>query len=186
MTLETELQSAVEFVKYFGPIFQIAYVERDFEKAILSWNFLGVGPFFVADHVDVPYEYLGQKLEAKLTLAFSYWGDMQIEIIQQYDDGPSVYRKWMDGSQSGIHHFCVLVDDIAEIRQRCNGAGLRIEQQMSTASAEVFYAKMPHESSHYLEFAQFAPNSGPLFDKIKHECAIWDGTNPIRSLSDFI
>lgn len=186
MNIKKELLPSARFIKDLGPIFQVAYVEVDFEKAVSSWNALGVGPFFVADHVKVPYDYQGQNLEAELTLAFSYWGDMQIEIIQQHDYLPSVYRKWMDGSQSGIHHVCILVDDIDDIRERCTGAGLRIDQQMSTASADVIYTQMPHDGSHYVEFAQYAPGTGALFERIRDECARWDGTNPIRSLSEFI
>jgi methylmalonyl-CoA/ethylmalonyl-CoA epimerase len=186
MNIERELPTSVHFIKDMGPIFQVAYVEVDFERAVSSWAALGVGPFFAAQHVKVPYDYHGKKLEAELTLAFSYWGDMQIEIIQQHDDVPSVYREWMDGSQSGIHHVCILVDDIADIRGRCAGAGLRIDQQTSTASADIIYTRMPHGGSHFVEFAQYAPGTGALFEKIKNECASWDGTNPIRALGDFI
>ncbi|WP_170234963.1 VOC family protein [Croceicoccus sediminis] len=186
MTSGSTPQTNGHFIKDLGPIFQVAYVEKDFREAIGRWNALGVGPFFVIERVPVPNIYKGQEREATLTLAFSYWGDMQVEIIQQYDEGPSVYRDWMDGSQAGIHHVCILVDDMAGIPERCAREGLSVEQEMKTASAHVIYARMHEGASHYVEFAQYAPGTGPLFDRIRDVCANWDGSDPIRSLGDFI
>ena len=109
----------------FYPIFQYAYYVNDVEKAALKWHRLyGAGPFaFVPHHKTDKFEYRGTKQEADVTYGFGYLGDIQIQLIQQHDETPSIYRDMYQAGQEGFHHMACLVNDFAAARMRMHDLG---------------------------------------------------------------
>lgn len=102
------------------PIFQFAYVVDDLEAAAARWAAtVGAGPFFVTEHHRGDrFEYRGQQIEADVSYAFGYSGSAQIQLIQQHDDTPSIYRDLYAAGEEGHHHTAFLVHDYAAERQR--------------------------------------------------------------------
>ena len=78
-------------------IMQFSYVVRDLDAAIEHWaGNLQVGPFFVAPHV--PYTrclYRGTPTDLDMSVAIAYTGDTQIELVQQHNDAPSIFRDFL-------------------------------------------------------------------------------------------
>ena len=76
------------------PLFQYAYFVNDLETSINKWAKLYyAGPFSVTPHhVTDKFHYRGQDVEADVSYAFGYLGDMMIQFIQQHDNTPSIYR----------------------------------------------------------------------------------------------
>ena len=33
-------------------------------------------------------------------------------MIRQHNDAPSIYKAWRDEGREGLHHVCILVDDL--------------------------------------------------------------------------
>jgi hypothetical protein len=93
-----------------GPIMQIAYVPTDFDAAIDYWTqVLGVGPFFLWEHVAVDHlQYRGARSTPDFSVALSYWGDLQIELIRQDNDARSIYRDW---NSNALHHVQIVAPD---------------------------------------------------------------------------
>ena len=84
-------------------------------SAIDHWLARGVGPFFIEEHIEPPGEFDGERIQTDLSAAFAYSGDQQIEVIQQFDDSPTIYREYLEMNPGGgLHHVAVWVDDIAE------------------------------------------------------------------------
>ena len=112
-------------------MFQLAYVPADFDAALKFWiETVGAGPFWALDHVkldDLTYE--GAPADVDFSMAIGYWGELQIELIRQHNDAPSIYKAWRDEGREGLHHVCILVDDMAQrprgLRggRRAGGAG---------------------------------------------------------------
>lgn len=92
---------------WFGPARQIGFVVRDLDRALRCWTeTLGVGPFFVTrNYTPDNYRYRGKPSPGPLmSFAFGNSGDLQVELIEQHDDRPSVYREFLDAGREGFHH----------------------------------------------------------------------------------
>ena len=77
-------------------IMQMAYVPGDFEKAFKLWTRrIGAGPFFSLEHVKLEHgRYRGEPVEIDFSIMLGYWGDMQIELIPQHNQAPSIFKDW--------------------------------------------------------------------------------------------
>ena len=99
-------------------LFQHAYLVEDLERSIHSWSDLfGAGPFIVAPHHKTDkFAFRGTATEADVSYAFGYLGDLMIQLIQQHDDQPSIYRDMYATGEAGFHHVAYLVSDFPRAR----------------------------------------------------------------------
>ena len=72
------------------------------------------------------FAYRGRDVEADVSYAFGYLGDMMIQFIEQHDDKPSIYRDMYTNGEEGFHHVAYLVSDFAGERQRWLDMGYEI------------------------------------------------------------
>src|SRR6478735_1888544 len=112
-----------------GPIRQFAYVVTDIDESMSRWASVGVGPWFVMRSMPMPgTTYRGEISEPIITMALSNSGDMQIELIQQHNNAPSIYREFLDVGRSGMHHVAYWSEDFDGTMARANAAGYRTAQ----------------------------------------------------------
>ena len=83
------------------------------EEAIAAYEALG---FEVADRHDVPSE--------KVRTAFLPIGESTLELLEPTEPD-SVIAKFL-GKRAGIHHICVLVDDIEAALRELDERGVRL------------------------------------------------------------
>jgi hypothetical protein len=108
----------------FGPVIQQGYVVPDIDEAIRHWLARGVGPFFIEAHIRPKGHYDNQPIQPDLSAAFAYSGDQQIEVIQQHDDTPTIYRDYLaDRPDGGLQHLAAWVDDIPDTLTGLEDAG---------------------------------------------------------------
>ncbi len=107
------------------PFFQIAYLVNDLEASINAWAKLHyAGPFVIAPHhVTDTFHYRGQPIEADVSYAFGYLGDMMIQFIQQHDEKPSIYRDMYKAGEEGFHHVGIITHDFEAEYQRMQDLG---------------------------------------------------------------
>ena len=76
----------------FGKVCQNGYVVRDIADAMKFWTeVLRVGPFFYVPSVKIDwYRYKGRESPLEMSVALANSGDLQIELIQQRNDAPSL------------------------------------------------------------------------------------------------
>jgi hypothetical protein len=88
-------------------VIQMCYLVPDIQAAMQTWvQKLRVGPWFLLDHfTGTDPQYRGQDSKADVSLAMSFAGHMNIELIQPNDEHPSVYREWIDRKGYGFHHW---------------------------------------------------------------------------------
>jgi hypothetical protein len=97
----------------FDGIMQYAYIVPDLRQAMEDYTErLGIGPWFLTERFSPPeMKYRGQPTNPDVTIAMTYSGGMNIELIQQRDDTPSVYHETRQKRGFGFHHFGVTTED---------------------------------------------------------------------------
>ena len=171
--------------RIFGAIRQNGYVVRDLEAAMQHWTEkLGVGPFFVLDRMSDPsFRYRGEPTAAVVSLALANSGPLQIELIQQHDDEPSVYREFLDAGREGLHHVGVYSERMDDDLDRLAAAGYEVVH--SGAPGEgcrfVYYATEAHPGT-FVELIETSGPTGALFDAVARAAQGWSGDHPIRRL----
>jgi methylmalonyl-CoA/ethylmalonyl-CoA epimerase len=106
---------------------------------------------------------------------------MQIELIRQENDAPSIYR---DARGGALHHSCILTDDIAKAKNIAARVGARILTAAKVGDdGAVIYLDTGNGPGSILEILQPASGSQALFDMIKAASIDWDGSEPVRRLS---
>lgn len=169
-------------ISAIGPVMQIAFVPDDFDAAIRHWTqTMGVGPFFLIENIQLgEMRYLGEPSDCLFSIAIAYWGDMQVELIRQENDVPSIYR----GQEGGaLHHTCVLTDDIQKARRIAEQSGARILVEGNVApDGAVLYVDTGGGPGSIVEILQMASGSDGLFAMIKAASVNWDGSDPLRKL----
>lgn len=165
-----------------GTICQIAYCPRDFDAALRFWTEkMGVGPFFRRGPLCFPgLLYRGQPSDISFNMAIGYWGDIQIELIEQLNDAPSIYRDWTDRGLEGVHHVCITVDDVAAARAFCVERGYSIEQELYYPGGGAIYVDAGGGPGTLTEIVQLSPEQASRFEFYREAARNWDGTDPVR------
>lgn len=172
-------------IAQLGHLMQLAYVPADFEGALKFWTAtIGAGPFFAIDHVKLERVlYRGQSSDIDFSMMLGYWGDMQIELIRQHNDAPSIFKAWRDEGGRGLHHVCVLVDDMANARTVCGDAGVKVAQEaLVPGGGEVIYVDTQGGPASFVELLNPAPGTREFFKMMRDAHRDWDGEKPVRRL----
>jgi methylmalonyl-CoA/ethylmalonyl-CoA epimerase len=168
-----------------GPVMQMAYVPKDFDAAIAHWTEnMGVGPFFLIENVQLAnMRFLGEPSAAVFTVALSYWGDMQIELIRPENDAPFIFHGEYLPSDGAVHHISLITDDMdkALAIAKASGATLLVEGDVSPQSKAVYLDRGIGPGG-IIEIVCFAEEHLAFFEMVRQSCANWDGSDPIRRL----
>jgi hypothetical protein len=169
-----------------GPIMQHGYVVLDAARAAREWaEQLGVGPFYLTESDMDNYVFHGKPVKLRLRIAFSYWGNDQIELIQQVSAEESLYSQSIRTAPGKLNHMAVRVDDIdAAIRDL--GAEKRVGHRGGGGDVEWAYLENYMPDGSHLELMRVAPRMLGMFEGVKAVCRAWDGTNPVRGAQDMM
>ncbi len=167
-----------------GAIMQLAYVPADFDAALQHWIGLGAGPFFALDHVKLDnVKYKGEASNIDFSMVIGYWGDLQIELIRQHNDAPSIYKAWRDEGREGLHHVCLLTDDMAAARAACAAAGAVVVQEGDVpGGGSVIYVDTGGGPGTMVEILKPSEGGPQFFAFMRETHRTWDGSDPIRKL----
>lgn len=168
------------YAQKLGPLVQLGFVVPDLNAAIEAWLTRGVGPFFELSHVDLTETlYRGEPTTLDMSVAFAYAGDTQIELIEQHDASPSVYRDFLRARPSGgLHHIAHLCDDFDTVLATTTP----LQLMTSKGSGRFAYFEPDALTGHYLELLEATPPLRMLFAHAKGASVSWDGTAPRRKL----
>ena len=166
----------------FGEIRQNGYVVRDVEAAMRHWTeVLGVGPFFYFERVPIEdFRYRGAASPLEVSIALANSGPLQIELIQQRNDAPSMYRDFLAAGHEGLQHVAYWTEafdtDLERLRE------LEIGQSGAVGGADgrfVYFATESHPGT-VVELSEISGAKGRFFSRIRDAAATWDGSDPIR------
>ncbi|MBI4768237.1 MAG: VOC family protein [Deltaproteobacteria bacterium] len=166
-----------------GPVRQVGYVVKDIEKGIQEWLNLGVGPWFYAEKVSVQdFQYMGKSSDMQMSVALSNSGYMQIELIQQRDETPSLYRDFLQTCGEGIHHVSHWVEDFDEKSKTLFDLGYTIGHSGNIGRKNGRFAYFLNEKlpGTIIEISEMSGFKEKYFKSIAETCLDWDGSDPIR------
>jgi len=170
--------------RIFGAIRQNGYVVRDIRAAMDHWiNVLGVGPWFYIDRVRTDYfRHRGESSDVEMSIALANSGDLQIELIQQRNDAPSMYREFLDSGREGLQHVAYWTKDYPALYERALSLGYRIghEGQISGEQGRFAYFDTGAHPGTVIEISDISGGKGRFFERVKEAAASWDGLEPIR------
>ncbi len=164
-------------------IMQMAYVVKDIRAAIGEWiSRLNVGPWFLLDHfTGVDPVYRGQPSKADITIAMSFAGHMNIELIQPNDDHPSVYKELIDRSGYGFHHWGVATADFGTDLARYEAKGMNVAFRLGVPTGgEVAYLETQGALPGFVELIETSPPMERVFSGFYGAALSWDGRDPVR------
>lgn len=172
--------------RHFGPIRQNGYVVRDLKSAMDHWvNVHGVGPWFYVEKVKTDYfRHRGQDSDMTMSVALANSGDLQIELIQQTNDAPSMYKEFLDSGREGLQHVAYWSTDFQKAYDEIKARGHAVvhEGQIGGEQGRFAYFDTENHSGTVLELSDISGPKGKFFEHIRQVALDWDGSDPIRTV----
>lgn len=171
--------------RFFGGARQVGFVVRDIEKAMAHWQgVLGVGPWYYKEEVGTTeFRYFGKPSALpRMSIALANSGDLQIELIQQRNDAPSLYLDSLKRCGEGAQHIAYWTEDrFDEWSARLLEAGY-VEGHGGQMGNRGRFAYFVHADlpSGMIELSELTGGKGDYFKLIADASNGWDGSNPIR------
>jgi len=172
--------------RLFGPVMQNAFVVTDLDAALDHWTrVMGVGPFFVFERVEfAELWYKGQSaLDIDLTVAIGYWGSVQIELIRQRNDVPSIYTDFPARRMGGLQHMGVITESVSRDLVRLQDAGIEaVQYGITTGGLRFAYVSTNQHPGGMIELIESNPRMLKFFAKMQAAAQEWDGSEPVRRI----
>ncbi len=172
--------------RVFGAIRQNGYVVRDVRAAMAHWiNVLGVGPWFYFDRVKIDYfRHRGEPSNLEMSIALANSGDLQIELIQQRNDAPSMYKEFLGSGREGLQHVAYWTMDYQALYDRALSLGYRVghEGQIGGEQGRFAYFDTEAHPGTVIEISDISGPKGKFFELVRQAAIGWDGADPIREL----
>ncbi|MDP6342669.1 MAG: VOC family protein [Alphaproteobacteria bacterium] len=166
----------------FGPLRQMGYVVRDIDAAMRHWiEVCQVGPWFYIDKLAmVDFRYRGSPSAPHLSIALANSGDVQLELIQQRDEAPTMYQDFLGRGHEGLQHFSTWPENYDEIYERALAAGYTAGQEADSPRGRFVYFLQEGHPGTVIEMAHLTEARARIFDGVRQAAIEWDGSEPIR------
>ena len=172
--------------RHFGAIRQNGYVVRDIDAAMKHWiEVLGVGPFYYIDRAPIEnFRYYGEPSEMTASIALANSGPLQIELIQQRNDAPSMYRDFLAAGHEGLQHVAYWTESFDEDFERAQALGYRVAQsgEVGGPNGRMVYFDTESHPGTVVELSEISGEKGKTFKMIAEKARNWDGSDPIRRI----
>jgi hypothetical protein len=164
--------------------FQLGFLVDDLLGAAATWaRVFGVGPFHVLPVVDQHATYRGKANTVTLQVAVAQAGPVQIELVRQHCDRPSIFREWRRGRVSGLHQLCTVTRDYDGKKAHYERLGYELAAESQNGSFRVAYFDTAADFGFFTEVVEETPGFLARLQGISRTCAAWDGTDPVRLLT---
>lgn len=179
--------------RMFGPVRQNGYVVRDIRAALRHWTgAVGVGPWFLVERAPIrDFRYRGAPSPVELSIALANSGGLQLELIEQRNDAPSMYRDFLDAGHEGLQHIAFWTERFAEDKARALAAGYRVGHEGVTGAYGpfVYFDTDRGPGAHpgtAIELSDTGGAKARLFAHIAAAADGWDGTDPVRPFPEAV
>ena len=170
-----------------GAVRQNGYVVRDVEAAMEHWiKVLGVGPFYYIEKVPIDwFKHRGVEQDIQLSIAMANAGDLQIELIQQRNNAPSMYLEFLDAHGEGMQHMAWWSTTYQQDYDAALARGLTIghEGQINGPQGRFAYFETELHPGTVMELSDISGGKGKFFEHIKNAATGWDGSRGIRPIT---
>ena len=167
-----------------GPIRQIGYVVTDLDRALHSWVGLGVGPWYVIRNLPQRVTYRGEPCEITLSLALANSGDLQVELIHQHGDTPSIFTEFLAARGEGFHQLAYWTADFdATMRSVSNAGWPVVWSGGADVGTQFAYVEAPGSPAAVIEIMELTETTQGMATFLRDAAASWNGDDPVRELN---
>ncbi len=170
--------------RLFGELRQNGYVVADVEAAMRHWSeALGVGPWFYFERVPIDdFRFRGERSDIDVSIALANSGPLQIELIQQRNDAPSMYREFSAACGEGLQHVAYWTERFDADLAAAEARGFRVAQsgQINGGDGRFVYFETEAHPGSVIELSEVSGPKGRFFASIRRAAEHWDGSDPIR------
>lgn len=162
-----------------GPV-QLAYAVDDVRAAAAGWAPVGVGPFFVMEHIELGATRInGTPATFDHSSAYGWWGDVMFELICQHDTPGSDRIVGTDG----LHHVAHFVDDLDAVSTGLIRDGHAEVLRAETSNGMGFaFHDGGAARGHLIEIYEPVPRLRAFYDMVRDASIGWTGNDPVRTL----
>jgi hypothetical protein len=163
---------------------QLGFVVDDVVHAAGEWaRVFGVGPFQVLPTMDVSCTYRGEPSAMTLQVGVAQAGPVQVELIAQHCDRPSVFRDLVTRGDTAFHQVCTLTSRYDEKKAYFAGLGYEMTTEIVVPGNRVAYFATFDDFGFVTEVAEDSPAFRAHLEAMSRTAAEWDGHDPVRILT---
>jgi hypothetical protein len=165
-----------------GPIRQIGYVVGDLDAALADWVALGVGPWFVVREHAQRVIYRGEPTEVTISIALANSGELQVELIHQHGDTPSIFTEFLGAGREGFHQLAWWTTDFEAAVAAAEAAGWPVvwTGDAETSTRFVYVEPPPGGPATVYEIMELTELTAGMGTFVREAARDWDGSDPIR------
>ena len=157
-------------------IIQYAWVVPSLGEAARRWHAAtGIGPFLVNRDLklDAP-RYRGQPSITRFSTAVAQHGEVQIELVEQHDDGPSAYRDTVPAGTTGFHHVAFIPEDFDAALAHYTEQGFEVAADGFFGPMHYAYVDTSATLGHMIEIVEDKPAIRAFFAAVRKAAERWD------------
>ena len=165
---------------------QLCWVVPDLHAAMKAWTVsAGVGPFFLFEELRFENaRYRGEPAEfPDVTAAIAQAGEVQIELVCQNDDRPSVFRDLVPSGRAGFHHTALYCSDYDANLAAYRDAGAEVAFEGLMMGSRTCWVDTAPTLGFMVELIDSNPVADSIFAQFRNAAENWDGSDPVRTLS---
>jgi hypothetical protein len=166
----------------------MAWVVDDLEAAATKLSrAMQIGPFLMIRHIQLDSPHHRERPQrTDFSLCLAQAGEVQVELVQQHDDTPSVYRDaFPDGPPDGMafHHVAVIVPDVFAETARYNALGFPTASSGRFGAIDFTYVDCRSAGGFMVEVLPDAPDMHRFFGSVRKAADEWDGKQAWREFA---
>jgi hypothetical protein len=172
---------------------QLGYVTADLEASLDYWiDVAEAGPFYYAEYEPEQQVHRGAPTHIRFRLAYGFFGDVHVEVVQQVSGGASAYTEALDACAQvpagGLfHHILLLHDGYDAIYDRHIRAGAeRCFDAFVPGVGRFCYLDTRAQLGSYLELVEDTAVFEAACARMREARLGWDGTRPRRDFEEIL
>ncbi len=164
-----------------GRVRQFGFIVPDLDAELARWVDLGVAPWMVVRELRMERCcYRGDLSEPVISIAMSNSGDMQIELIQQHDETPSIYREFMTATGGGFNQIAYWVEDVNAVRAAAVAIGWsEVWRGDDSGPVQFCYLENPDSPVPIVELSELNDATLAANNMIRDVAAAWKPGQPV-------
>ena len=165
-------------------LFQLGFVVDDLLDDAARWaRVLGVGPFHVTPTRTSRATYRGAPSNVEVQYALAQAGPVQVELIKQHCDRPSMFRDVFAKGESGFHQLCTVSRDYDGKVAQYEQLGYELTGEIAVPGQRIAYFDTFGDFGFYVEVVEHNLELVKRWEHIARTCAEWDGRDPVRVIT---
>jgi hypothetical protein len=167
-------------------IIQFAYTVDDIHEGMRRYtDLLRIGPWFlIGPFVPAKGVYRGAVTTMRISLAVAFAGEAMVELIEQHDEAPSVYRETLKARGAhGFHHWAIGARDFDATIARFKGQGYaEAFSDISPRGVRVVYFDTTRDLPGMLEIIEMTADVEEQYRRMYQAARDWDGRHAVIEL----